>query len=552
MYKLEYIFKKYFFTVNHKRIALNYLYFSMFTGLVGVYLATLIRIELATPGLIYFYGDSTRYLQVVTLHALVMIFYVAIPLLFGFVANFFIPYHIGAKDVAFPRLNSIAFWLLPLGFTFLLKAAFLRQTSFYEITPLLVNAPFFKSFEFPTYKMIAGIDTLSVGYINNSNNSQVLPGWTFITPLSSNLLYTGKGPVDLAIISILFLGLSSTIGFTNLLITRRVLASPGFETRKNLYPFFTINLFLCMRMLALITPILGAGMFMLLSDRHFGTSFFDYTYGGDTILFQHIFWFFGHPEVYVLLIPCFGIISYILADITGKRFPSKNHMIWATYAMAYMGFLVWGHHMYLVGLDHRSRSLYSTITIMISLPAVVKIINWTGALLNTPVKGSTPLYFIIAFLLFFLSGGLTGMWLSHVAMNLYTHDTFYVVAHFHMLFSASLFSSVFALLYHYYYIIFDTDYNRVLANIHFALFFSGQWLTFLPLYYVGYNGLPRRYLDYPAHLAGWQGLSSSGHVLTLISIVFFFVVLGESFIVNRRTLNIDGRYSCRGCIIYQI
>ena len=340
MYNLIYFVKKYIFTVNHKRIALNYLYFSMFAGLVGVYLATLIRLELATPGLVYFYGDSTRYLQVVTIHALVMIFYVAIPLLFGFVANFFIPYHIGSKDVAFPRLNSIAFWLLPLGFTFLLKSAFLRDEVFF--TPLTLKAnqlfdtgeAFVPMVQYPQHLLPTS------SYIVNTNNSQVLPGWTFITPFSSNLIYTGLGSVDLAIISIILLGISSTIGFTNLLITRRVLASPGYKNRKSIHPFFTTNLFLCMRMLALITPVLCSGMIMLLLDRHWGTSFFDYSYGGDAVLFHHIFWFFGHPEVYVLLIPCFGIVTFLLAEMVGKRFPGKNHMIWATYAMAYMGFLV--------------------------------------------------------------------------------------------------------------------------------------------------------------------------------------------------------------------
>ena len=316
------------------------------------------------------------------------------------------------------------------------------------------------------------------------------------------------------------------------------MSMPGLNSRKAPLPFLTINLLLCMRMLALITPILGSGLLMLFFDRNYSTSFFDYSYGGDVILFHHIFWFFGHPEVYVLLIPCFGIVSSLLPHLTNKRIPSKNHMIWATYVMGYMGFLVWGHHMYLVGLDHRSRSLYSTITIMISLPAVVKVVNWTFALFNSQILLTTPLLFIISFILFFLSGGLIGMWLSHVSLNMYFHDTFYVVAHFHMLFSSCLFSSIFALIYFYYPVIFNTNYNRILATLHFTFFTCGQWLTFLPLFLVGYNGLPRRYHDYPSVYAGYHGLSTSGHILTLISIAIFLVnIMWSSYSKHPQSLN---------------
>lgn len=202
-----------------------------------------------------------------------------------------------------------------------------------------------------------------------------MSGWTFTAPFSAHTKFTGLGAQDAAIFSVLLAGLSTTISFTNLLITRRTMGVPGLRNRKNLMPFITISLLLVMRMLALITPVLAAAMIMLLMDRHFNTSFFDYAYGGDVIMFHHLFWFFGHPEVYVVIIPAFGIINSILPVYCFRRIASKNHLVWATYVMAYMGFLVWGHHMYLMGLDHRSRSLYSTVTVMISLPAVVKIVN---------------------------------------------------------------------------------------------------------------------------------------------------------------------------------
>lgn len=693
-----FFFKKYIYTINHKRIALNYLYFSFWTGLSGASLATMIRLELAHPGSHFFKGDSIKYLQVITGHGLIMVFFVVVPVIFGFFANFFIPYHIGSKDVAFPRLNSIGFWILPSGFFLLAKSAFLRRqihnhrenstyfnkliasnrswnlnasdlklsthsvlsgmskfgqakssnvfdsnklsadkvptritsnnTNFFKLvtqnvgigsgnglsystsigsitngvySPVVFNKDKFFN---PSYNStihydlnpiqatwlnssIKLTDTLNnVFYQSNSvlapsyasimvrylqrrnynlealhnyyeplwhifrvrgfkkltrtnfvtkcpSSSYTMSGWTFITPFSSNLKYTGYGAQDLAVLGVIFAGISTTISFTNLLITRRTLSMPGLRHRKSLIPFLSLALFLTMRMLALITPVLGAAMIMLSMDRHWGTSFFDYTYGGDLVLFHHLFWFFGHPEVYVVIIPSFGIVNMLLPFYNTRRITSKNHLIWTTYVMAYMGFLVWGHHMYLIGLDNRSRSFFSTITLMIALPAVVKIVNWTLTLLNGAFKWDVSILFVFAFSSFFLSGGLTGMWLSHVALNLYVHDTFYVVAHFHFLFSAATFSAIFAGIYYYFPVLFGIKYSRFFAYCHLIYWFVGQWLTFLPLFWVGYNGLPRRYHDYPIVFMGWQGLATSGHMITLFSVVFFFLMLLDSHLLNK-------------------
>lgn len=697
MYDLSlYFFKKYIYTVNHKRIAMNYLYFSFWTGLSGASLATMIRLELAYPGSHFFKGDSIKYLQVITGHGLIMVFFVVVPVIFGFFANFFIPYHIGSKDVAFPRLNSIGFWILPSGFLLLAKSAFLRRqihnhrensTNFNKLfssnsgwslnkseldlmldsikkasdsgfdskmsyvvennrlgvdnLPIAIKSnnegffrlslknswlspnntlDFYKNFgikntgvfnlninnkslgfnsslpNFVSFKKNSFVDgwfqsagsTISgngvsrnseildassiftstkfvqrkqlswndVHYYfepmwhlfrvkgnkktNKSNfvtkcpsSSYTMSGWTFITPFSSNLKYTGYGAQDLAVLGVIFAGVSTTISFTNLLITRRTLSMPGLRHRKSLIPFLSLSLFLTMRMLALITPVLGAAMIMLSMDRHWGTSFFDYTYGGDLVLFHHLFWFFGHPEVYVVIIPSFGIVNMLLPFHNTRRITSKNHLIWTTYVMAYMGFLVWGHHMYLIGLDNRSRSFFSTITLMIALPAVVKIVNWTLTLLNGAFRWDVSILFVFTFFSFFLSGGLTGMWLSHVALNLYVHDTFYVVAHFHFLFSAATFSAIFAGIYYYFPILFGIKYSRFFAYCHLVYWFVGQWLTFLPLFWVGYNGLPRRYHDYPIVFMGWQGLATAGHIITLFSIVFFFLMLLDSHILNK-------------------
>jgi heme/copper-type cytochrome/quinol oxidase subunit 1 len=278
-----------------------------------------------------------------------------------------------------------------------------------------------------------------------------------------------------------------------------------------------------MRMLALITPVLAAAMIMLLCDRHWQTTFFEFIYGGDSILYQHLFWFFGHPEVYVLIIPAFGIVNMIIPYSNTRRIASKHHLIWAIYMMAYMGFLVWGHHMYLVGLDHRSRALYSTITVMISLPATVKIVNRTFSLINGALKWDAALLFAFAFILFFLSGGLTGMWLSHVGLNVSMHDTFYVVAHFHLMLSGAAMTAAFAGIYYYFPALFGIKYSRIFAYLHLIYYFGGQWMTFIPLFWVGYAGLPRRVHDYPAVFMGWQGMATVGHITTLVGIIFFLL-----------------------------
>lgn len=590
----KYIIKKYVYTINHKRIAINYLVFTMWSALAGATLATMIRWELAYPGSHFFKGDSLRYLQVITSHGLTMIFFVVVPVVFGFFANFFIPYHIGSKDVAFPRLNSLGFWLLPAGYILAAKPAFIRSSFFkYFDKPSFFYQIISKgSYDFTNpsslQSTISGQDVLSWGSrkkINYSdystysfipvkftrtlldpttadtywryatgilktrrkklhatrcaNSILTMSGWTFITPFSAKTQYTGLGAQDIGIITVLLSGLSTTISFTNLLITRRTLSMPGLRNRRVLIPFLTITLFLVMRMLALITPVLGAAMLMLIMDRHWGTSFFDYAYGGDVVLFQHLFWFFGHPEVYVVIIPAFGIVNMLLPYYNTRRIASKHHLIWATYIMAYMGFLVWGHHMYLVGLDHRSRSMYSTVTVMISLPAIVKLVNWTLTMLNGALKIDVAMLFVNSFFFFFLCGGLTGMWLSHVGLNVYVHDTFYVVAHFHFMFSAATFSAVYAAIYYYFHVIFGVTYSKVFAYLHLIYWTFGQWLTFLPLFWVGYNGLPRRYHDYPLVYLGWHGLSSIGHLLTIISGVFFFLMLADSAIERKIATNIN-------------
>lgn len=579
----------------------------------GALLATAIRLEMAYPGSPFFGGDSLRYLQVITAHALIMIFFVVVPIIFGGFANFLLPYHVGSKDVAFPRLNSLGFWIQPCGYLLIAKIGFLRTmcwTNYDKVNnyftarrsdhfsnPWVVNEltsePFnqintywvkqpellelrtpgadiptiLKKF-FPKYyyggsffgdnlvswklsfwKIVNIIPDLFDFLIANakkakrrkrhivkcSSATQTVAGWTFITPFSSKLKFTGLGVQDMLILGVYFAGISTTISIVNLLATRRSLAIPGLRNRRILLPFITITVLLMLRALVVITPVLGSAMLMLFLDRHWKTSFFDFAYGGDPIFFHHLFWFFGHPEVYVLVIPAFGIINSVLPTINSRRIASKHHLIWAIYIMNYMGFLVWGHHMYLIGLDHRSRALYSTITIMISMPATIKVVNWTFTLVNGFFKNDLIFLAAGSFILLFLVAGFTGMWLSHVSLNISMHDTLYVVAHFHLMLSGAVVMAIFTGFYYYFNSFFQVKYSRTFGYIHIILYTAGQWLTFIPLFWVSFSGLPRRLHDFPAIYMGWQSMATVGHFVTMLGVLGFYTMLIDSKLEKKTT-----------------
>ncbi len=615
--------KKWAYTINHKKLGLSYFIYTLITATLGSYLATCIRLEMAYPGSPFFNGDSLKYLQVITAHALIMIFFVVVPIFFGGFANYFLPYHIGSKDVAYPRLNNLGFWIQPCGFLLIAKMGSMRleywttetKTSFFSgltkvdnflqqykyseifsnIKKSIINydysrldklveeineklKPQKKILEFSEYRKVRDSAILDAqlhkdmkynlnifdenfysyklifwkDFYNSTDTfwslvknalkfkrqkrflvkcisaNQTVAGWTFITPFSSNTEYTGFGIQDMLILGVYYAGISTTISLVNLLITRRTLSMPGLRNRRVLLPFISITILLMLRALSVITPVLGSAMLMLLTDRHWKTSFFDFSYGGDPIFFQHLFWFFGHPEVYVLIIPAFGVINSVLPSVSSRRVASKHHLIWAIYIMNYMGFLVWGHHMYLIGLDHRSRSLYSTITIMISLPATIKVVNWTYTLLNGMVRNNLILYSVISFILFFLVAGFTGMWLSHVSLNISMHDTLYVVAHFHLMLSGAVVMGIFVGFYYYYYSILQLKYSKLLSFAHIIYYTIGQWLTFVPMFWVAFSGLPRRLHDFPLVYLGWQSMSTVGHFITMLGVICFYLTIIES------------------------
>ncbi len=599
----RYLLKKYCYTINHKRLGLNYFYFSLVTGMSGAILATAIRLEMAYPGSPFFGGDSLKYLQVITAHALIMIFFVVVPIFFGGFANFLLPYHVGSKDVAFPRLNSLGFWIQPCGYLLIAKIGFIR-TQFWTSADKTTNYfnmrgvdQFSQAWVFDDLNQRATPE-ISTYYLDDSstfekadqsnffkNNhdwamlnvssdmswklffwryiyvlpesfwflvynakylkrqkrhivkcasaTQTVAGWTFITPFSSKTKFTGAGIQDMLILGVYFAGISTTISLVNLLATRRTLAMPGLRNRRILLPFTSIAILLMLRALAVITPVLGSAMLMLALDRHWQTSFFDFAYGGDPVFFHHLFWFFGHPEVYVLVIPAFGVVNSVIPAVNFRRVASKHHLIWAIYIMNYMGFLVWGHHMYLIGLDHRSRALYSTITIMISMPATIKVVNWTFTLVNGALKNDLTFIAIISFIMFFLVAGFTGMWLSHVSLNISMHDTLYVVAHFHLMLSGAVVMGIFVGFYFYFPSFFQVKYSRTFGYVHIAFYTGGQWLTFLPLFWVSFSGLPRRLHDFPAVYMGWQSMATAGHFLTMLGVLAFYIMILDSHIERK-------------------
>ncbi len=624
----KFITKKWLYTINHKKLGLLYFYYSLVTAIFGSYLATCIRLEMAYPGSPFFNGDSLKYLQVITAHALIMIFFVVVPIFFGGFANYFLPYHVGSKDVAYPRLNNLGFWIQPCGFLLIAKMGSMRleywttevKTSFYSglakvdhflqqniydelftnIKKTIYNNDYsriwkiiddrmqeedksqyswseFRNLQdkiimdlelaknsklninifdenFYSYKLIFWKDIYNSTdtfwsltknalklkrqkrfLVKCISANQTVAGWTFITPFSSNTEYTGFGIQDMLILGVYYAGISTTISIVNLLITRRALSMPGLRNRRILIPFITITILLMLRALSVITPVLGSAMLMLLTDRHWKTSFFDFSYGGDPIFFQHLFWFFGHPEVYVLIIPAFGIINSVLPTTSSRRVASKHHLIWAIYIMNYMGFLVWGHHMYLIGLDHRSRSLYSTITIMISLPATIKMVNWTYTLVNGMLKNNLILYGVVSFIFLFLVAGFTGMWLSHVSLNISMHDTLYVVAHFHLMLSGAVVMGIFVGFYYYYYSLMQTKYSKLFSFAHIIYYTIGQWTTFIPMFWVAFSGLPRRLHDFPLIYLGWQSMSTVGHFISMIGVFCFYSTLLESSFERKLT-----------------
>ena len=804
-WQVKYFLNNWIFSTNHKRISINYFWFVLLAGVVGLLLATVIRIEMAYPGVGILAGDNSQYLSIVTAHGVIMVFFMAMPLLFGFFTNFLLPTQLGVHDVAFPRMNSASFWFIPASILVLAQLVCVdrryqrmncfnvrelqslvrkkfffdlvnsndyrlgidksliglryklnddltqhtgslftnygiqtnstRKFSFDESASADINASvatnaslllpnktlstqleaikssFLESFDSKrylqsdspslVYKIKIGnylpekpfytsyghilntlnartistrkanwflLDTTESALLSNyesirdaislstsssdltsflfkkegvytshldifnffnalshsldftfflnkrwvsynyldqkfvnlffvqnkqtlvlnnwknlklqregwrcrmllarnqnsmyrryideneiiwvveKNAKDLLPGWAMITPFSSKTRYTLIGKTDIGILVVMITLMASLVSCSNFLITYRYLSTLNNRKMRDARSFFTEAIIATSWMTIGANPMLFLALFLLISDRHWKTAFFDYSGGGDTVMFQHMFWFFGHPEVYIIMVPCFGLSNVMLSFYTRKRISARASLMYSMYAIAFLGFFVWGHHMYMVGLSHTTRMLYSTLTVMISIPSATKVMHWMVTFINSSIHFELPLFFVMAFVFFFLSGGISGMSNAHTGMNVVFHDTLFLIGHFHVMLAGALMFASFGAIYFYLPSIFGVRYNRFFAYLHTVYYILGQILTIVPMIWLGYAGMPRRVLDFPAAFGGWNSLSTSAHMLSLFGVLCFMIAIFDSMRKKRaytvKTFGI-GRYNTR-------
>lgn len=368
------------------------------------------------------------------------------------------------------------------------------------------------------------------------NARDLLPGWAMITPFASRTRFTAVGKTDIGLFGVLLVLNSSIISAANFLVTYRYLSTLNNRKMRDARAFFTEGIMVASWMMIAANPMLVIGIVMLISDRHWQTSFFDYSGGGDTVLFQHMFWFFGHPEVYIIIIPTFGFTNTILSFHLKKRISARASLIYSMYTIAFLGFFVWGHHMYMVGLAHTTRMLFSTLTVMISVPAATKIMHWCVTIVNSSFATELPVLFILTYVFLFITGGISGMCVAHTGMDVLFHDTFYVVGHFHIMLAGSAMFASFGAFYFYFPAVFGVRYSKIYAYLHYSYYLLGQFMTVIPMIWLGYAGMPRRVLDYPASMGGWHSVISAGHMLSVAGLMAFFIMIFDSLRQNKAVI----------------